>query len=138
MTAIAAHERSLSDRLLRGLADIDGLRIWGIADPARVAERVPTVAVTLDGWTPDEVARELAGRGIFVWSGHFYAQALIERLGLAESGGVVRLGFAHYNTHDEVDRLLDELRDLSRARRNRLPVAVGGPPLRADAAFTPE
>jgi selenocysteine lyase/cysteine desulfurase len=126
MTAIAAYERSLSDRLLRGLARIDGVRVWGIAEPARVAERVPTAAVTVDGWTPDEVAHELASRGIFVWSGHFYAQALIERLGLAASGGVVRLGFAHYNTHDEVDRLLDELRDLSSARRDRSPVAVAG------------
>jgi cysteine desulfurase family protein (TIGR01976 family) len=126
MTAIAAYERSLSDRLLRGLAGIEGLRIWGIADPTRVVERVPTVAVTLHGWTPDEVARELASRGIFVWSGHFYAQALIERLGLAASGGVVRLGFAHYNTRDEVDRLLDELRDLSTARRHQSPMAVGG------------
>ena len=109
MTAIASYERELSTHLLRGLAAIPGIRIWGIADPARVAERTPTVSITLDGIRPRAVSEALASAGIFAWDGDFYAQALIERLGLHEDGGVVRLGLVHYSTVSEVDRTLEAL-----------------------------
>ena len=109
MTAIAAYERGLSIRLLDGLAGIAGIRVWGIVDPARVDERTPTVALSFTGVSPRRAAEALAADGIFAWDGHFYAQGLIERLGLAESGGVVRLGLVHYSTVDEVDRTLEAL-----------------------------
>ena len=69
--------------------------------------RTPTVAVTLRGVAPREAASVLGNAGIFTWDGHFYAQALIERLGLLDTGGVLRLGLVHYNTLEEVDRVLD-------------------------------
>jgi cysteine desulfurase family protein (TIGR01976 family) len=105
---IAAYERDLGARLLRGLRDIRGVRVWGITDTARLSERAPTVAVTLDRLPASAVAEELGRRGIFVWAGHFYAIEVIEALGLAPAG-VVRLGLLHYNTAAEIDRLLVEL-----------------------------
>lgn len=107
MRAIQAWEASLADRLIRDLASIPGVRIHGIADPARIAERTPTLAVTIEGTTPRAAAEALGRQGMFAWDGDFYAQALIERLGLFETGGVLRLGLVHYNTPEEVDRLLD-------------------------------
>jgi len=113
MTAIGSYERTLSARLLAGLAGIPGLTTYGIADPARVAGRTPTVAVRLAGWTPLALAAELARRGIYCWDGDFYATTLVEDLGAAADGGVVRLGLVHYTTVDEVDRLLAELAELA-------------------------
>jgi cysteine desulfurase family protein (TIGR01976 family) len=109
MTEVAAYERSLSKRFLDGVATLPGMRVWGIADESRLGERTPTFAVTSDRRSPRELATRLGEAGILAWDGHFYAQGLIERLGLADSGGVLRLGFVHYTTPDEVDRTLDEL-----------------------------
>ncbi len=114
MTAIVAYERELARRLLDGLAAIPGLTIHGITDPARAAERVPTISVSLDGMTPRAAAEALGRQGIFVWDGDFYATGLIERLGKADVGGVLRLGLVHYNTADEVDRTLEALTGLRR------------------------
>ena len=120
MTAIAAYERELAARLLDGLERIPGLRVWGIADRAALALRTPTFAVTIEGTSPQVAAATLGERGIFAWDGDFYATGLIERLGLAASGGVLRLGLVHYNTADEVDRLLGELERLAiRGARGR-------------------
>jgi selenocysteine lyase/cysteine desulfurase len=113
MRAIQAWESSLAERLLRGLAAIPGVHVHGIADPARIAERTPTVAVTIDGTTPRAAAEALGRQGMFTWDGDFYAQALIERLGLYEGGGVLRLGLVHYNTPAEVDRLLEGLEGIA-------------------------
>lgn len=113
MGAIAAWEADLSRQFLHGASTVPGLRLWGISDPARVVERTPTFALRLAGWTPRALAEALGQRGLFSWDGDFYATALIERLGLADSGGVLRVGFAHYTTPAEVDRLLEELRALS-------------------------
>ena len=113
MRAIEAYERELSARVLAGLASIPGLSVHGLADPGRVAERTPTFAVTLAGWTPRRLAEALAAAGIYVWDGDFYATTLVEDLGLASSGGVVRLGAVHYTTVDEVDRLLGTLGELA-------------------------
>jgi len=88
--------------------------LWGITDTARIGERTPTFGLTSATRTPRELARALGRAGIFAWDGHFYAQALIERLGLAESGGVLRLGMVHYNTAAEVDRTLDALEVITR------------------------
>jgi len=124
MRAIQAWEAGLAERLLRGVASIPGVRVHGIADPARIAERTPTVAITIEGTTPREAAEALGRQGMFTWDGNFYAQALIERLGLQESGGVLRLGLVHYNTPAEVDRLLEALEGIaSKAAATR--TAVG-------------
>jgi cysteine desulfurase family protein (TIGR01976 family) len=109
MTAIVEYERALASRLIAGLGAIRGVTIHGITDPARGAERVPTVSVSLDGVAPRAAAEALGRDGIFVWDGDFYATGLIERLGKAETGGVLRLGLVHYNTADEVDRTLEAL-----------------------------
>jgi selenocysteine lyase/cysteine desulfurase len=111
--AIHAHERGLSTRFLEGLTRIDGVRLVGIADPARVEERTPTFAVRVRDAHPLDTARALADRGIFVWDGHYYAIEVFERLGLLETGGAVRIGFCHYHTSDEVDRVLEALADLA-------------------------
>jgi cysteine desulfurase family protein (TIGR01976 family) len=114
MGTIRAYELDLLRRLMDGLAAIAGVRIWGITDPARfAAERAPTVAITIDGTPAADAARRLGEQGIFTWDGHFYAQALVERLGLADRGGLLRLGIVHYNTVAEVDRLLDAIEGLN-------------------------
>ncbi|HEU4672240.1 MAG TPA: cysteine desulfurase-like protein [Candidatus Limnocylindrales bacterium] len=107
MEAIRGYERGLAERLAAGLAAIPGVRIWGITDPGRFAERTPTFAVTLDGVSPRQAAASLGRLAINAWDGDFYAQALIERLGLHEAGGVLRLGIVHYTTEEEVERVLD-------------------------------
>jgi cysteine desulfurase family protein (TIGR01976 family) len=109
MTAIQAYERELARRLLDGLEAIAGITIHGITDPARADERVPTVAVSLDRVAPRAAAEALGREGIYVWDGDFYATGLIERLGKADTGGVLRLGLVHYNTAEEVDRTLGAL-----------------------------
>jgi len=125
MAAIRAYEAGLSVRLLTGLAAIPGVRTWGITDPARVAERAPTISVTVAGHTPRAVATALGHAGVFAWDVDFYATGLIERLGQAETGGIVRLGMVHYNTADEVDRTLAELARIAAAPAGSLPEAAG-------------
>ena len=112
MAAIRAYEMPLFGRLLDGLETIPGAKVWGITDRPRFDERTPTAAVTFAGVTPEAVATALGDRGIATWWGDFYAMGLIERLGLAPEG-VLRIGLAHYNTAAEVDRLLEELRDIT-------------------------
>jgi cysteine desulfurase family protein (TIGR01976 family) len=126
MEAIRAYERGLAERMAAGLASIPGVRVWGITDPARFDERTPTFAVTIDGVSPREAATALGRRAINAWDGDFYAQALIERLGLFETGGVLRLGIVHYTTAEEVDRVLEALEAIAVAGRASAPVAVPG------------
>jgi cysteine desulfurase family protein (TIGR01976 family) len=116
MVAIATYERELVGRLLDGLARIEGVIVHGITDPKRFAARVPTVSISIAGVAPRAAAETLSREGIFTWDGDFYATGLIERLGLAESGGVLRLGLVHYNTAGEVDRTLESLARIA-ARR---------------------
>ena len=110
-SGIAEYERELGARLLAGLAEIPRVRIWGITDPAGLQERVPTVSFTHDRLTPRAIASALAARGIYVWPGNHYALPLTERLGL-EPDGTLRIGIVHYNTADEVERLLEEIRKI--------------------------
>jgi cysteine desulfurase family protein (TIGR01976 family) len=100
--AVTAHERELGARFLAGLPE--SCRLYG---PPEMAGRVPTFALTVAGRTPHEVATHLGERGIAVWHGNYYAVEVMERLGLPD--GAVRIGIVHYNTADEVDRLLAEL-----------------------------
>lgn len=109
MVAIVEYERALVARLLDGLGAVPGLTIHGITDPDRLAERVPTVSVSIESVGPRAAAEALARDGIYAWDGDFYATGLIERLGKAETGGVLRLGLVHYNTADEVDRTIEAL-----------------------------
>ena len=96
--------------MLRGLAEIPGLRLYGIASPAHIAFRCPTFAVRIAGQHPAELAKKLGDRGIFTWDGNYYALNLTERLGVEHDGGFLRIGFVHYNTEEEVERVLAELR----------------------------
>jgi cysteine desulfurase family protein (TIGR01976 family) len=111
--AIGAWEAELSRRFLEGATSVHGLRVYGITEPDRLAERTPTFAVRLGDRHPLDTARVLGERGIFVWDGHYYALELMERLGLQETGGAVRIGFCHYNTPAEIDRVLEELEELA-------------------------
>ena len=110
---IAQYERELAEKLITGLLEIPGLTFYGIKDPAKFDQRTPTVAVRLDGHTPRELAEHLGQRGIFTWDGNYYAVDLVERLGVQKTGGMLRIGLAHYNTAEEVERLLGELRTLA-------------------------
>lgn len=109
MTAATAYERTLGERLLAGFTTIPGLKLWG---PPTMDGRVPTFSFTLAGHAPDAIARHLADRGIFAWAGHFYAVEVIDRLGLAGAGGLLRVGLCHYSTTGEVDRLIAALAEL--------------------------
>ncbi len=108
-----AHERTLVTRLIEGLLAIPGLRFFGITDQKRFEERCSTVSFRLAKGTPMDAATFLGERGIFTWDGNFYALNLTERLGVEKLGGVLRVGLVHYNTVDEVERLLMGLRDFS-------------------------
>jgi cysteine desulfurase family protein (TIGR01976 family) len=108
---ITAYERALCRQLIAGLAALPGVRLWGIADLDRLDQRVPTVSITHRKLAPAALADYLGRRGIFAWHGNFYALALSEALGL-EPAGLVRLGLLHYNTADEVQRLLSALQEL--------------------------
>jgi cysteine desulfurase family protein (TIGR01976 family) len=109
MTAIRMYEMELYERLADGLEAIPGIRIHGITDRGQFDRRAPTAAITIDGVHPRAAAEALGRDGIATWDGDFYATGLVERLGLAESGGLLRIGIVHYNTSDEVDRLLESL-----------------------------
>jgi selenocysteine lyase/cysteine desulfurase len=109
--AIGEYERQLAARLLAGLANLSRVQVFGIRDPARLAERVPTFGIRHARSKPAALAEWMAGRGIFVWHGNFYALPLTEALGL-EPDGLVRIGLLHYNTAAEIDRLLSALTEL--------------------------
>ena len=112
LCAIRAYERPLFARLMQGLQSIPKVTIYGITDTNRFDQRVPTVSFRMEGYTPQEIARRLGDEGIFVWDGNYYAISVTERLGVEQSGGMVRVGIVHYNTAEEVDRLLAVLESL--------------------------
>ena len=105
--AVLAHERELGDRFLSGLPE--RCRLYGLPG---MEGRVPTFAFTVAGLSPREAAARLGDRGLAVWHGNYYALEVMRRLGLEDSGGAVRVGIVHYNTADEVDRLLHALAEL--------------------------
>ena len=86
-----------------------------ITDRGRFADRTPTAALTISGHSPRAIAEALGRDGIAVWDGDFYATGLIQRLGLAASGGVVRIGLTHYNTAEEVDRVVASIAHVAEA-----------------------
>jgi cysteine desulfurase family protein (TIGR01976 family) len=109
MSAIREYESRLAARLIRGLLAIPGLTFYGITDAKRAQWRTPTVSVRLAGHSPRELSRSLAGQGIFAWEGNYYAINLTDLLGVEDTGGMFRIGLVHYNTAEEVDRLLAAL-----------------------------
>jgi cysteine desulfurase family protein (TIGR01976 family) len=112
MTGIHTYERELSRYLLSGLARIAGVKVYGITDLDRLAERTPTVGIRVEGYTPYALATKLGERGIFTWNGNFYAVGLTAALGVEESGGLLRMGLVHYNTIEEIDRVLKTLEEI--------------------------
>jgi cysteine desulfurase family protein (TIGR01976 family) len=115
LTAFAAihnYEHVLMEKMIRGLLAIPGLKLYGITDPKRFGERCPTMALRIHGYTPLQLATKLGERGFFTWDGNYYALNLTERLDVEKDGGFLRLGLAHYNTVEEVERLLTALREI--------------------------
>ena len=104
------HEQELAERLIRGLLEIPGLTFYGIRDLNRLAERTPTVSIRMKNHSPAELSRRLGELGMYTWDGNFYALNLTEQLRVEGSGGVLRIGLAHYATAEEIERLLAALR----------------------------
>jgi selenocysteine lyase/cysteine desulfurase len=114
--SIHRHEHALLHRLISGLSEIPQLKIYGITDPSCFAWRCPTLALRVINQTADQtplaLATKLGDRGFFTWDGNYYALNLTERLDVEKSGGFLRIGLVHYNTAEEVDRLLAALREI--------------------------
>ena len=110
MLALQAYERELVAALIEGLGAIKGVHIAGITDSARFDWRVPTVALVKEGYSPDAVAEYLARHHVYVWSGDYYAQEIMQRLRRPQ--GMARIGIGQYNTRAEIDRLLNLLEAL--------------------------
>jgi cysteine desulfurase family protein (TIGR01976 family) len=108
------HEMKLLSQLVPGLLSIPGLKFYGITDPQNFDNRCSTVSVRIANHEPVDIAKFLGDRGIFTWDGNYYALNLAERLAVADKGGFLRIGLVHYNTGEEVDRLLSALRDLAK------------------------
>jgi cysteine desulfurase family protein (TIGR01976 family) len=117
--AIHDHERTLTTRLISGINKISELKIYGITDPARFDQRCGTFAIRAKNQTADTtplaLATKLGDRGIFTWDGNYYALNLTEQLDVEKSGGFLRIGLVHYNTLEEVDRLLAALKEILQA-----------------------
>ncbi len=114
-TAIQQYERTLTDRMLVGLQRLEDYRVWGLQylewgrnDPALLAARVPTFSLTHRQHTPRILAERLATEGLYAWCGNHYGLPFTEAAGL-EPNGTLRIGLLHYNTVEEVDRVLDAL-----------------------------
>jgi cysteine desulfurase family protein (TIGR01976 family) len=112
LAAIQEYEAGLARKLLAGLADRPRFQVWGITKLDQLTQRVPTVSITLPGRPAGELAEHLSDRHIYTWSGNMYALELTERLGLETRGGLLRLGLLHYNTMEEINRLLDALDEI--------------------------
>jgi len=110
--AIHEHERGLFERMISGLLRIPDLKIYGITDPKRFHDRCATLAVRIERHSPLQLATQLGEHGFFTWDGNYYALNLTEHLDVEKSGGFLRIGLVHYNTGEEVDRMLAVLREI--------------------------
>jgi cysteine desulfurase family protein (TIGR01976 family) len=115
--AMHQYETGLLSRLIAGLQTIPGMRIFGITDAKRFDDRCSTLSLRVGDHNPTAIATFLGERGIFTWDGNFYALNLSERLGVEQHGGVLRVGLVHYNTAEEVERLVSALREFSAGAR---------------------
>jgi len=109
MSAIRNYEFELSGALISAIESVPRTRIYGVTGMNRLNERVPTVSFTLEGKDPEKVADAIGKQNVNVWNGHNYALAVVERLGLLEAGGMIRVGPVHYNTADEVEQFREAL-----------------------------
>jgi cysteine desulfurase family protein (TIGR01976 family) len=107
--AARSYEEPLTNRLIEGLKTIPGIKIYGTTNPNRIGERVPTISFRHTAHDPASIASALAQSGIQVWHGHNYAYEPARALNIPLDEGVVRIGLAHYNTNDEVERTLEEI-----------------------------
>jgi cysteine desulfurase family protein (TIGR01976 family) len=119
--AIHGHERKMMEKMIAGLLEIAGLKLYGITDPRRFENRGATFAVRIEGHTPLELATKLGERGFFTWDGNYYALNLTEQLDVERLGGFLRIGLVHYNTMEEVERLLGALREIVGMRASATP-----------------
>jgi cysteine desulfurase family protein (TIGR01976 family) len=110
--AIHPHEQAMMERMITGLLAIPGLKLYGISDPRRFENRCATIAVRIEGHPPVELATKLGERGFFTWDGNYYALNVTEQLDVERLGGFLRIGLVHYNTMEEVERLLAALREI--------------------------
>jgi cysteine desulfurase family protein (TIGR01976 family) len=110
--AIHPHERALMEKMIAGLLAIPGLKLYGIGDPARFDNRCATIVVRIEGHTPLELATKLGERGFFTWDGNYYALNVTEQLDVERTGGFLRIGLVHYNTTEEVERMLGALGEI--------------------------
>ena len=108
-----AYERRLIAKLIDGLHAIPEVRIYGITSPERFEQRCSTLSLRIGDHSPQKIAEFLAAQGIFTWDGNYYAINLTDRLQLEQQGGMLRIGLVHYNTREEVDRLLTALRQFA-------------------------
>ena len=115
MLASQGYEQTLCARMIAGVLAIPGIRFFGIREPERAGQRVPPIALRVKTQHPHKTAELLGERGICVWDGNYYALNLTERLGVEDSGGMVRVGLSHYNTAEEVDYFLNTLADIAKA-----------------------
>jgi selenocysteine lyase/cysteine desulfurase len=114
MSAMRAYESELSRALIKIVESVPGARIYGVTDMNRLDERVPTVSFTVEGKDPEWLASEFDKNNIYVWNGHNYALAVVERLGLLDAGGMVRVGPVHYNTLDELETFGEALKMITK------------------------
>ncbi len=105
MAVIHAHEIEVSRALLSALQSVPRITVFGLTDANRLDERVATYSFRLKNLPPRKIAEKLAEQNIYVWDGNYYAINVTERLGLEDSGGMVRVGAVHYNTLEEVEQL---------------------------------
>jgi cysteine desulfurase family protein (TIGR01976 family) len=110
---IREHEHKMTEKMIAGLQTIPGLKLYGITDPQQFNRRCATFGVRIEGHTPLELATKLGGRGFFTWDGNYYALNLTEQLGVEQLGGFLRIGLVHYNTVEEVERLLSALQEIA-------------------------
>ena len=114
MSAMQDYELELSRALIGVIESVSGTRIYGVTDTNKLNERVPTVSFRLDGKDPAKVADAIGNQGIYVWNGHNYALAIVERMGLLEAGGMIRVGPVHYNTLEEIERFGEVLKQVAK------------------------
>jgi cysteine desulfurase family protein (TIGR01976 family) len=114
MSAIREYEFGLSRALIGGVESVPGTRIYGVTDRNRLDERVPTVSFRLEDKDPAKLADAIGKQGVYVWNGHNYALAIVERMGLLEAGGMIRVGPVHYNTIEEIERFGEVLKQVAK------------------------
>jgi cysteine desulfurase family protein (TIGR01976 family) len=114
MEAIRVYEAILSAEVLRGLAELDDVIVYGIREASQLEHRVPTICFNLNGVPPARVSAVCAQNGIGVRDGNMYSPRLLHRMGIPPETGAVRASLVHYNTVEEIGEFVDVLRRITR------------------------